>query len=82
MGDTRGRFLVYHIALYKKTAKFDKHVARRYGDIGGSRYLSTILGLYCDGVITDDDIAILSDDVRKDLVLYKKELLKEDSESL
>ena len=55
-------------------------MARRYDGIGGSRYLSTVLGLYCDGVITDDDIAILSDDVRKYLALYKKELLEEDTE--
>lgn len=60
-----------YIALYKLTAKFDKHVARRYDGMSGGHYVEGVLGLYLDGIITDEEIAPLSDDVRDFLIGYK-----------
>lgn len=48
-----------YIALYKKTREYDKHVADRYDDITGGHYIDCVLGLYLDGIITDEEIVPL-----------------------
>lgn len=60
-----------YIALYKLTEKFDKHIARRYDGISGGHYVEGVLGLYLDGIITDEEIALLSDDVHDFIIGYK-----------
>lgn len=47
-----------YIALYKKTLEYDKHVANRYDDITGSRYIGCVLELYLDGIITDEEMPL------------------------
>lgn len=54
-----------YIALYKKTASFDKHIARHYDGMTGGHYIDGVLRLYCDGIITDNEIAVLSDEPRE-----------------
>ena len=66
-----------YIALYKKTASFDKHLAQRYGGMTGGHYLDGVLALYCEGIITDDEIAPLSDEPREFLLMYKKHITED-----
>jgi hypothetical protein len=65
-----------YIALYKKTASFDKHIAQRYDGMTGGHYLDGVLILYCEGIISDDEIAPLSDEPREFLLTYKKHILE------
>jgi hypothetical protein len=67
-----------YIALYKKTASFDKHIAQRYDGMTGGQYLDGVLGLYCEGIISDDEIAPLSDEPREFLLIYKKHILEDE----
>ena len=53
-----------YIALYKKT--------REYDDITGSRYIGCVFELYLDGIITDEEIAPLSDQPREFLKEHKE----------
>ena len=48
-----------YLEIYKATAKFDKHIADRYDGMSGSRYFMTVVNLYCEGIITDEEIAEL-----------------------
>ena len=48
-----------YLEVYKATADFDRHIADRYDGMGGSRYFMTIVNLYCEGIITDEEIAEL-----------------------
>ena len=61
-----------YIALYKKTLEYDKHVADRYDGMTGGHYIDGVLGLYLDGIITDEEIAPLSDEPREFLRMYKQ----------
>ena len=67
-----------YIALYKKTASFDKHIAQRYDGLTGGHYLDGVLSLYCEGIISDDEIAPLSDEPRNFLLIYKKHLMEDE----
>ena len=67
-----------YIALYKKTASFDKHIAQRYDGMTGGHYLDGVLSLYCEGIISDDEIAPLSDEPRNFLLIYKKHLMEDE----
>lgn len=61
-----------YITQFRKVKNFDKHVARRYDGITGSHYLDCVLDLYYNDVITDDDIAPLSEEPRNYLMGYKQ----------
>jgi hypothetical protein len=67
-----------YIALYKKTASFDKHIAQRYDGMTGGHYLDDVLSLYCEGIISDDEIAPLSDEPRNFLLIYKKHFMEDE----
>ncbi len=56
----------YH-TLYKKITNFDKHIARRYDAMSGSRYLLVILGQLQDGVISEDDLEGFSEQIKGSL---------------
>lgn len=60
-----------YIQLFRKTMEFDKHVARRYDGAQGARCLDCVLDLYCDDLISDEEIAGLSDEVREFLIRCK-----------
>ncbi|MEI6752401.1 MAG: hypothetical protein WCK78_04465 [Paludibacter sp.] len=57
----------YH-QLYKHIITLDKHIARRYDDITGSRYLLTIIGQMRDNVIHDEDLIEFSEEVQLYLI--------------
>lgn len=61
-----------YIQLFRKTMEFDKHVARRYDGAQGARCLDCVLDLYCDDLISDEEIAGLSDEIREFLIRCKK----------
>lgn len=63
-----------YIALYKQTEEFDKHLADRYDGMSGGHYVEGVLGLYLDGIITEEEIAPLSDEVRDSIYAYKNTL--------
>jgi len=59
-------------AVYKHVRKFDKHIAQRYDDITGSRYLLTITGQMLDDIIHEEDLVDFSEEVQ----LYLKQVVK------
>ena len=66
-----------YITLYKKTQEYDKHVADRYDGMFGGHYIDGVLGLYLDGIITDEEIVPLSDQPREFLKKYKQRILRQ-----
>ena len=57
-----------YIAIYRKTRTFDKHVAWRYDDMRGSKYLPTVASLLADKVIREDEIVGFSDENREHIL--------------
>ena len=60
---TKSNQEAYH-SLYKHLIGFDKHIARRYNGMTGSNYLFIIAGQLRDGVISENDLNGLSEEVR------------------
>jgi hypothetical protein len=54
-----------YISIYKKLTKHDKHLARRYDNMSGSKYLMIISGQVADGIISPDELSELDDQARK-----------------
>lgn len=52
----------YH-RLYKLMYSFDKLIAETYDDLRGSRYFITVVSIYMSGVLTDDDISVLDENL-------------------
>ncbi len=50
--------------LYKAVNEQNKHMARRYDGLTGSRYLQTVAAIFADGQITEEDIAGFSDEAK------------------
>ena len=48
-----------YYSIYKTLTGFDKHIARRYDGMTGSKYLLIIIGQLRDGVVTDEDLSEL-----------------------
>lgn len=66
-----------YIKLFNKVHSFDRHVARRYDNLGGSRYYITVYCLYYDGVLTDEDIREFDDEIYNRLKETKKSFQEE-----
>lgn len=64
-----------YIQLYKLMYKFDRHIADRYDHATGGHYFDIIVGLYFDGLLTDDDIARLDETTQQEIA--KIELINE-----
>jgi hypothetical protein len=62
-----------YLKAYKLTHKFDKHISERYDNLTGSRYLITVLGLYVDDILEDEDIAEFEEEIQNKLIALKKE---------
>ncbi|MCD7931516.1 MAG: hypothetical protein LUH15_09235 [Tannerellaceae bacterium] len=63
-----------YLKLYKKVVTFDKHVARRYDAVTGSRYFITLLGLFYDKVLDKEDLALFNEEVQNRLLDSLKHL--------
>jgi len=53
----------YHL-LYQKIKNFDKHIARRYDGMTGSKYLFIIVAQLADGIISEEDLEKFPDEVK------------------
>ncbi len=54
----------YHL-LFKKITDFDKHIARRYDGMTGSKYLFVIAAQFQDGFISESDLKKRSERVKQ-----------------
>lgn len=66
----------YH-KIFSAVKEFDKHIARRYDGIGGSRYLETVIAQLADDVYDISEIEGFSPQVKEDtlkFVKFRKEL--------
>jgi len=54
----------YHL-LFKKITDFDKHIARRYDGMTGSKYLFVIAAQFQDGIISESDLEKCSERVKQ-----------------
>jgi len=61
-----------YLKLYKKVAAFDKHIARRYNGMIGSRYYITVLSLFVDKVLSLEDIAAFDEETQNGLIKLAK----------
>ena len=61
-----------YLKLYKKVTSFDKRIARRYDNVTGSHYFTTVFGLFQDGVLTTEDIARFDIEIQNELLRIKK----------
>lgn len=52
-----------YLDIYKLTNEFDRHIASSYDGLSGSKYFMTIVNLYCDGVLKDEDLIEFDDEV-------------------
>jgi hypothetical protein len=57
----------YH-SLYKHISIFDKHIARRYDDMRGSKYLFIIAAQLRDGIISENDLNEFSPEVKQAVI--------------
>jgi hypothetical protein len=60
-----------YLEIYKSIHQFDKHLAKRYNNLGGSAYFAAVLGLYIDDVLSDDDLADFDEDIQNKLAGLK-----------
>jgi hypothetical protein len=54
-----------YISIYKKLTSHDKHLARRYDNMSGSKYLMIISGQVADGIVSFDELSELNDEARQ-----------------
>lgn len=54
-----------YLSMYKKLTSHDKHLARRYDNMSGSKYLMIISGQVADGVVSFDEIGKLNDQAKQ-----------------
>ena len=57
----------YHL-LFKTIKEFDKHIARRYDAVTGSKYIFVIAGQLMDGIINEDDLSEFSDSAKQTIL--------------
>jgi len=62
---------LYH-KLYEIVITFDKHIARRYNGLSGSRYFNTVLDLFYNEIIMPEDIARFDIEIQNELLRIKK----------
>jgi len=62
--------------IFTAIKDFDKHIARRYDGIGGSRYLETIIAQLVDDLYDISEIDGFSPEVKNDTLRFVK-LIKE-----
>ena len=57
-----------------KIETFDKHIARRYDNLGGSKHYITVLSLFYDKVLSMEDIAAFDEEMQNALIKSAKML--------
>jgi hypothetical protein len=54
-----------YISIYRKLISHDKHLARRYDNMSGSKYLMIISGQVADGIVSFDELSELNNEARE-----------------
>lgn len=57
----------YHL-LFKAVSEFDKHIAKRYDGMTGSKYIFVIAAQLIDGIIDEADLQGLSEDAQQTII--------------
>jgi hypothetical protein len=60
----------YH-AVYESVISFNKHIARRYDYVSNSTLLFTVMAIYNDKLITDEDLKGFSEET---MILLKRNI--------
>jgi hypothetical protein len=58
--------------LYKALTAHDKHIAIRYDYMPGSKYLAILLAQFLDGIISEEDLSILSEPIKQYIISVAK----------
>lgn len=61
----------YHL-LYKTLIDFDKHIARRYDNMSGSKYFFIVVDQVLDGVLPETELDCFSPETRQKIFGYLK----------
>ncbi len=69
---TDGDNKTYYHKLYLAVTDFDKHIARRYDGMTGSKYLFIIAAQLNDGIISEDEITELSENAKNAIAIIRK----------
>lgn len=56
--------------IFSAVKDFDKHIARRYDGIGGSRYLETVIAQLADDLYDISEVDGFSPDVKADTLRF------------
>jgi hypothetical protein len=56
-----------YLKLYKLIEKFDKQLGFRYNNLGGSKYFMTVVALYMNNVLTDEDLSICDEEMLNEI---------------
>jgi hypothetical protein len=59
----------YHL-LYQKIKNFDKHIARRYDGMTGSKYLYIIVAQLADGIISENELEDFPDAIKQKIKFF------------
>jgi hypothetical protein len=62
----------YYHKLFSAMANKDKQIARRYNDLTGSKYLLYLINLLREGILTNDDICELDEELKQIISLINK----------
>jgi hypothetical protein len=58
-----------YLQLCKELINYDKHIARRYDDMKGSKYLFIIAAQLMDNIISENDLGNFSDETKQAIKL-------------
>ncbi|MDE5710285.1 hypothetical protein [uncultured Bacteroides sp.] len=61
-----------YLKLYEEIYNFKRHITFRYYDISGSRYFMTITNLFCNGILTQKDINLFSEEIQQAILRIKQ----------
>ncbi|CAN5143451.1 hypothetical protein BH09BAC6_BH09BAC6_24800 [soil metagenome] len=70
--DTNSGHQQHYHKLFSDVYDFDKHIARRYDGLTGSRYYFTLAMQVAEGLIDEKELDELSAEVRDGLILWAK----------
>ncbi|GAA3984579.1 hypothetical protein [Mucilaginibacter dorajii] len=64
----------HYAELYGAIRDFDKYIARRYDDLRGSRYVSTLTFMIADDIVSISDLDGLSTEFRDEMASVVKKI--------
>lgn len=64
-----------YLELFREVDEFDYHLARRYDNLSGGKYFFAVVTLYCDGVLSDEDINLFDEERQASIRKYRDALM-------